>query len=226
MARPKHIILRLSLLALTVLMVVASATAQIIVASGETIPLSVKQVPGDTYVWELYNNVNGVNFATMPGNCPATEAFFEGSFTTGSTVNVTWLSPGVYFFKVTGSRAGCTKNLKVGKVIVLESTTTATLLQPPPICRGEITSLTITLTGTGPWSIDLSDGSTIQTYEEITTNPFILNISPLVNTVYYVTKVTDATGTNYIPSNSVMVTVNPKPSGSRIYQYNPGFKKK
>ncbi len=226
MIRLKHIILRLLLVVIPVLMAMAQTMAQNNVYTGQTTTLSVVEIPGDTYSWELYNEVTGVNFAAVPGNCPASEAFFSSGNSLGSTVNVTWLKPGVYFYKVTASRARCTMNLKVGKITVLEFLPTATLLQPSPICLGEQATLNITLTGTAPWSIDVFDGITTTTYTDINASPFILNVSPLANTVYSVTRVSDAYGSNNLASNSVLVTVNPKPGSSHIYQYTPGDKKK
>ena len=114
MIRPKQIILRLLLVAIPVLLALASAKAQTYrVFVGQTIELSVLEMPGDTYSWELYNDVTGINFATDPGNCPPTEAQFTGGINTGPIVHVTWLSPGTYFYKVTAQRSGCTMNLKV-----------------------------------------------------------------------------------------------------------------
>jgi hypothetical protein len=226
MIRPKHIILRLLLIAIPVLMAMAPAMAQNTVYTGQTTPLSVIEVPGDNYTWELYNEVTGVNFAVVPGNCPASEAFFTGGVSTGAEVNVTWLEPGTYFYKVTATRAGCTMNLKVGKLIVVESDPTATIAQPLPVCKGDSTALNITLTGTAPWSIDVSDGTNTITYDNIMSSSFSINISPASTTTYTVTRVADAYGTNNTPSNSVTVTVNPKPGSSHIYQYEPGSKKK
>lgn len=226
MIRPKHIILRLLLVLLPVLMAMAPAMAQNVVYTGQTTPLSIVQIPGDTYAWELYNNVTGVNFVVVPGNCPAGEAFFAGGINTGPDVNVTWLEPGVYFFKVTASRAGCTMNLKVGKVTVVASNPVATLLQPSPICLGDMVALSVMLTGTAPWNIDVNDGTNTTTYSNITASPFIFNVSPTATTSYTITRVADAYGTNKTASNTVTVTVNPKPGSSRIYQYDPGNKKK
>jgi len=221
MYRPKHIILRLLLVMIPVLMALAPAKAQITVFAGQTSPLSVVEIPGDTYTWELYNDVTGVNFAVVPGNCPSSQAFFAGGVNTGATVNVTWLTPGTYFFKVTASRAGCASNLKVGKVIVLEALPTATLLEPPPVCRGDSATLTINLTGTAPWSIDVSDGVTTTTYNNISANPFTINVSPTATTSYTVTRVSDANGENFIPSNTVTLVVKPRAVTSPIIQYGP-----
>lgn len=113
MTRPKHIFLRLLLVAIPVLMALAPAMAQNTVCVGQTSELSVVAVPGDTYEWELYTDPPP-NFATTPGNV-TTEAVFIGG-NTGPMVRVQWLVPGIYFYKVTATRAGCTNNLKVGKM--------------------------------------------------------------------------------------------------------------
>jgi len=181
------------------------------VYAGQTTALSVAEVPGDAYKWELYNDVTGVNFAVVPGNCPGQSAFFTGGINIGSTVNVTWLTPGTYFFKVTAYQAGCTMNLKVGKMIVKESLLTATIAQPPAVCMGKTAKLNITLPGTAPWGIDLSDGTNITSYSNISVNPFNIDVSPAITTSYTVTRVRDAYQENSDLSNTVTVTVNPNP---------------
>lgn len=103
---------------LPLLLALAPAMAQTVVYKGKTIPLSVVVVPGNTYEWELYNDPS-VNFAAVPGNCPAESATFVGG-NTGPSVNVQWLKTGIYFFKVTARDAiGCTMNLKVGMIKVV-----------------------------------------------------------------------------------------------------------
>ncbi len=115
-------IVRLALtVLLPMLLVPASAGAQTVVYQNTTTPLAVAQVTGNTYVWELYNDLN-VNFATNPGNCPPTSAGFE-SGNTGASVVVRWLQPGIYFYKVTAQDAAqCARNFKIGmfKVIPVE----------------------------------------------------------------------------------------------------------
>jgi hypothetical protein len=218
MNRPKHIFLRLLLVAIPLLTAMAPAMAQDTVYVGQSIDLGVIEIPGDTYVWELYNNVTGINFATDPGNCPPGEAYFTG-VSTGPTVNVMWLNPGIYFIKVTGYRGGCTDNLKVGRMIVLYELPTAVIEPPPPICSGDSVHLTVTLTGTAPWSITLTDGVNNFVFNNIISNPFNLTVPviPLVTTTYWISEVTDAHGTNTTPSPQVVQVVNPRPTPSLIY---------
>lgn len=218
MKRPKHIFLRLLLVAIPLLTAMAPAMAQNTVYTGQATDLSVIPVPGDTYVWELYNNVTGINFVTDPGNCPPAEAYFTGT-NTGPTVNVKWLKAGTYFFKVTAYRGGCTMNLKVGKMTVLWEIPTATLDPPPPICAGDSVHLTVHLTGTAPWSITLTDGVNNYVFNNIMTNTYTLTVPdiPSVTTTYWISEVTDANTTNTTPSASVIQVVKPSPSTGPIY---------
>jgi hypothetical protein len=216
--RPKHIFLRLLLVAIPLLMAMAPAMAQDTVYAGQSSNLSIVEIPGDTYVWELYNNVTGINFATDAGNCPPGEAYFTG-VSTGPTVNVMWLNQGIYFYKVTAYRGGCTMNLKVGKMTVLWVMPTAIIQPPSPICAGDSVHLTVLLTGTAPWSITLTDGVNNFVFNNITSSPFTLTVPmiPLVTTNYWISEVTDAHVTNTTPSPPVVQVVKPKPSTGPIY---------
>jgi hypothetical protein len=192
--------------------------AQDTVYAGQSTDLGVTEIPGDTYVWELYDNVTGINFATDPGNCPPAEAYFTGT-STGPTVNVMWLKQGTYFFKVTARRGACTMNLKVGKMTVLWAMPTAVIQPPPPICAGDSVHLTVQLTGTAPWSITLTDGVNNFVFNNITSSPFTLTVPviPLVTTNYWISEVTDAHVTNTTPSAIVVQVVKPSPSTGPIY---------
>jgi hypothetical protein len=73
------------------------------------------------------------------------------------------------------------------------------------------------------------DGTTQEiTQNNITGNPWLIPFTPTTTGTYRfeVTSVTDAFTTNNTISNSVTVTVNPKPASSRIYKYDPVSKKK
>jgi hypothetical protein len=235
MIRLKHILLRLLLVTLPVLLAMAPAMAQTNYAYvGQSFELSVVAVPGDTYSWELYNDVAGVNFAVDPGNCPQTEAVFTDGIATGPVVHVTMLKTGTYFFKVTARRSGCTMNLKVGKISAEHTLPTVNLsLGESSVCMGQTTNIEAHLTGTAPFSvtyrITYPDAST----KDISVNNLAENLSlipfnpPSAGTyTFEVISVTDAFTTNISPSNAVTVTVNPKPGSSHIYQYDPANKKK
>ena len=219
MTRPTHIFLRLLLVLVPLLMAMAPAMAQNTVYAGHTTELGVDPVQGDSYVWELYKDVAGVNFATVAGNCPPAEAFFVAGVNTGVSVNVMWTTPGTYFFKVTATRPGCTNNLKVGKMIVLDSLPTAVILPHDSICSGTPTNLTVKFTGTAPLNIIYTIDGALPgtTINGITDNPYLIPISPTATTSYQIISVTDANGvTNAIPSDPVIVFVKPIPVTSPI----------
>ena len=205
---------------LPLLLAMTPVMAQTVVYMGDTTPLAVMSVSGDTYQWELYSD-GTVNFATTAGNCPVTSATFVGN-STGPSVNVRWLKTGTYFFKVTAyDPAHCTNNLKIGMVIVGNPLPTATFTPPDPICTGESGSLSVALTGTGPWKITYTDGMNSWTVTAISTTPYLVNVSPKTSTNYWITQVTDQNGTNNTPSISVTLQVNPRPASSKIYLYKP-----
>jgi hypothetical protein len=218
--RPKHILLRLLLVAIPLLMALAPAMAQNTMYAGQSGDLGVIPVSGDTYLWELYKDAPGINFATDPGNCTPGFAYFTGNDSTGPSVNVTWITPGTYFFKVTASRAGCTMNLKVGLMTVINSLPTAVITPPPlAICAGDPAHLTVTLTGTAPWSITYTDGTNTVTIPNILTSPYDLVVNPTTTTNYWITSVTDANGTNATPTTPVTQVVNPRPLTTPIFHH-------
>jgi hypothetical protein len=211
----KQIWLRLLLVVTPLLMAVAPAMAQNHVVAGQATDLSVEVIPGDTYVWELYKDITGINFATDPGNCPAGDAYFTG-LSTGPTVNVMWVNPGIYYYKVTAQRGSCGMNLKVGQMIV-HPKPTAVFEPPNPICEGQTANLRVLLTGTPPWSITYTDGTTPVTITGIMASPYDFTVSPTVTTNYWITSVTDLYGTNNDPSPVVTLTVTQTPVASPIW---------
>ena len=223
----KHIF-RLMLLVILAVVTMANAVAQTNTAHAfETTQLSAVGVTGDSYSWDLYNEVTGINFATVPGNCPADAAFFLQGINTGPSVKVTWLKPGTYFFKVTAYQTGCSNNIEIGKVEVLPGGPTAILaMSPLEICSGESASLKVAFTGNAPWSIRLQaknkDGTTFQEYSGLGAdkNPYEIPVNPKVTTGYTVVEITDLSGNSKDSSNTVSLTVNPLPRSSRIYLKN------
>jgi len=219
-----HTILRLLLVFIPVVLALANARAQgDTVCVGGTSVWVVEEVPGDSYTWELYNDVTSINFATDPGNCPPTEAFFVGGVDTGDSVEVMCLVPGTYFIKVTATDS-CTNNIKIGKIVVEECYSYATFLDPGDVCAGDTAMLTIEITGaSGPWDVTFTDGTTVWTIEGITASPhpFPLIPTPTVPGVYlyWITSVRNPYMTNDTPGDPVTLIVKTKPVTSAIYRY-------
>lgn len=201
------------------------AGAQTVVRQGETTVFNVDEVPGDTYVWELYSD-STVDFAITNGDpSPAAYAEFVGA-NDQPTANVLWKEPGTYFVKVTAlDAAGCTDNLKVIVIRVRPALPTAIITAGPAVCVGEDITLTVALTGTGPWNFTYTDGvsewivnvpNSSKTPPEII-HTITINPGPTVTTQYWITSVTDQLGTNTMPSERITQQVNPLPAPSPIY---------
>lgn len=210
-------------LILAVSLVLAPARAQNVVYQGETSTLSVDQKPGDTYEWELYDTAP-IDFVKTPGmKTSAGYATFVGG-NTGANVQVKWLLPGTYFFKVTAwNVSGCTNNIAIGIMEVKPSLPTAVFAQPNPdwICIGESAELEVTLTGVAPWEITYTDGTSFWTVNNITTDKYLIKVTPSGTAQYWITEVKNVFGTNSTPSAKVTIVVNPRPTSSPIYQHDP-----
>lgn len=63
-------------------------------------------------------------------------------------------------------------------------------------CAGSETTITVNLSGVAPWSFDYTDGTTSKTINNVTSTPYLLKVTPAVNTTYTVTSLSDANGTN------------------------------
>jgi hypothetical protein len=235
MNRPKNIILRLLLVAIPVLLAMAPAMAQTNnVFVGQSVELSVATIPGDTYTWELYTDETGINFATTPGNCQLTDASFDGGIATGPIVHITWFTPGTYFFKVTSQHSGCTMNLKIGKIIVDQFSPTVSLsLNNSSTCINQNTSIIVTNIGDPLLSLTYRVIKPDASMEQVTLNNSSGDLTSIPFTpisagtyTFQLISITDTSGIKNAISNSVTVTVNPKPGSSRIYQYDPTNKKK
>jgi len=217
--------IRLTLAIMLVVLTVAFAAAQMrTVYQGETIELSVVQEGNDTYTWDIYNDPS-VNFAQVDGNASPDEAEFVGG-NTGAAVSVHWLKAGIYFYRVMAvDEEGCTNNLKVGRLEVLENLPTAELaIYPGEICISDPAIITVTLTGQPAWSFTLEAVGEDGVIEQIAytvnaeENPKEIHVYPSQTTTYRIINLKDRYGENLDASEDIELTVHPIPVNSRIYQ--------
>ena len=196
---------------LLLLLALAPARAQNVVYQGETSTLAVEAEPNYNYQWVLYSDATG-NLVNKPGNAQPEEAVFVGSSTQAS-VQVNWLKPGVYYYKITVSDiTGCSSNAKIGRMLVKENLPTATIISTNQnICDGETATIEIALTGKGPWDLSYFDGTRVTTINGITNSNYELEVKPGSSTAYSITAVKDQNATNTAVSPVVWVIVSPRP---------------
>lgn len=219
-----------------VLISAASAAGQVItIYPNQIVDFSVEQEPaGSTYKWEIYCESDfGVNMAQTAGTCPDGEVV-SGQGTKDAQIRFT--KPGVYLVKIeVWDPVDCTNNMEFYRVEVEESLPTALLdLAPNEICitvdptKPEFALIGISFTGTQPWKFTLEAGTYDEDgnfvvwdrteYDNVTTNPMEITVSPTVTTIYRVVDLYDNNGgPQPEPSNSVTLTVHPLPTNSPIY---------
>ena len=75
------------------------------------------------------------------------------------------------------------------------------------ICAGSSANLTVAMTGTPPWNIQWSDGTTTQTVTGITAQPYIISVTPITNTNYSLTSINTSVCLTGNSSGNASVTV-------------------
>lgn len=81
---------------------------------------------------------------------------------------------------------------------------TAVISGTQSVCSGQPAQLSISLTGTSPWNITWTNGVSPVTVNGILTSPYIFNVSPLANTTYTLSNVSDACGTGTSSGNAIV----------------------
>jgi hypothetical protein len=150
------------------------------ICSGDTttIPLS-SSVLGTTFAWTVVQT--GVSGAS-PG--------------TGNTIaqplTVTGAIAGTAVYTITPTANGCA-GTTITVTIAVNPRPTANIGPSQTICYDGTATFTIALTGTAPWSLTYSDGSTPTTVNNINSNPFILNVPNITaNKTFTIIALTDA----------------------------------
>ena len=156
------------------------------------------------------------NFTTSGGTGPHSYSVVSGSLPTGLGLATTGLLSGTPTqsgsFTITAKATDATGCSEVSAPYVLTVTApvTASLSGDAMICSGTNTDLMVTLTGTSPWTITYTDGTSPVTLSA-SASPFRIPIAPLSNKTYTLTAVSDPNGTG-TTTGSAYVTVNTKPS--------------
>ncbi|MEQ8424249.1 MAG: PA14 domain-containing protein, partial [Cyclobacteriaceae bacterium] len=95
------------------------------------------------------------------------------------------------------------------EIFDVNAVATAVMSGDATVCTGQNTTLTVTLTGVGPWDIQYSDGGAPIAINGIATSPHTFNVLPVISTTYSLVLVTDTQCGAGTVGGSATVTVSP-----------------
>ncbi|WP_284651709.1 PKD-like domain-containing protein [Flavobacterium terrisoli] len=130
-----------------------------------------------------------------------------------NTASVTVTPPVTTTYAVTSYLNGCTSYGPEGTTyitVTVNPRPTANIGPNQTICLGSPATFSVALTGTAPWSITYSNGSTTTTVNNITTNPYVFNVNGITtNRTFTITALSDSRCTSNPSdlSGSAVVTV-------------------
>jgi gliding motility-associated-like protein len=91
--------------------------------------------------------------------------------------------------------------------VVINELPNITMKAPDSLCIGLSTDISVSFSGLAPWSFQYNDGTQSYFVNNITTQPYILKVTPAQTTTYTITTVSDRFCTNRNPVNN-KVTIN------------------
>ena len=122
---------------------------------------------------------------------------------------VTGISQGAVTFIYKETTTGCSST---SAPVTVRPLPTGEITGLSGICESESASFTVTLTGTSPWNIAYTDGTTPVSVTGITSSPYTVNVTPAANTTYTLSAVSDAYCDATSLTGSAVITVNPLPT--------------
>lgn len=168
------------------------------ICPGANATLSVALTDGTSWDFQYTDGTNSVHVTGITSS-PATFQVSPAATTTYSLTSV--------------NNQTCSGTPSGAAVVHVHAIPVATLTAANTICTPASSVVSIGLTGTGPWSVDYTDGVTPVTVTGITASQYTFSVTPSATTTYSVTSVSDANCTSTAGSSDVL-TVNVTPTAT------------
>lgn len=150
---------------------------------------------GTGATWKWYSNAG---YTTLVGTTSSSNA----SLTVTPAVTTT------YYLRAEGASSPCTSNTPAGSLTIAVNPRPTSVITGSGIqCKGAVTPITVSFTGTAPWSITYSDGANSTTINNINTNPYTFTVAPLVTAAYNLIAMSDLNCVSQAADRSGTVTV-------------------
>ncbi len=124
---------------------------------------------------------------------------------------ITGITAGSVTFTFTETATGCSST---SPAVTVHPLPTGVISDNTAICAGLSANFTVTLTGTAPWSLIYSDGTTPVTVSGINASPYSISVSPASTSTYTLTAVSDANCDATSLTGSAVVTILPLPTAT------------
>lgn len=192
-------------------------------SSYQTLAVSVSGTSAPTPSFSVNNQIqclssNNFSFTNESTAADGTTISYSWDFgnssgtSTSTSPTYTYAAVGTYVVKldVTASN-GCIASLS--KQVTVNGAPTSTISGTTTICQGSSATLTVNLTGQGPWVLNYTDAASPIS---VSTTPYIFSVSPASTKTYLITSLNDtkcaAAGSDLIGSAIVTVNSNVTPA--------------
>lgn len=151
---------------------------------------------------------------TLTGTQPWNISYSDGT----NTINQTGITSSPYLLDITPSASRtysgisvsdlhCSSTFTGNSVITVYSVPTASLTGIQPVCAGGSAQLSFNLTGTSPWNLSYSEGTTPVTVTGITSSPYVLSITPANTTTYTLNTIQDLHCSQNLSTSAVLQVI-------------------